>query len=459
MDESLLKCKELFHKRRKFFESIDVRIAAINHEDTWYNIRTRILLSSEKASGVTERKIDVGNFVISYKSIVNDEFLKLLDNIDNDTLEVDGLKIKFFNGQKHHLYFGDWCSRNSERAKERWNIDWPLDLFEWRVDHKLRNELSNIFKNINQRLNCYNPPYEDIYKAVRENFGLPEYYFSEHNGRDSICSILIPDYTAIEKCKLEGNNFVVEIKFRDSINVEDLRLNLIARGKKTNKFQIDFKGIPIETYPPFKWIRKPLVLEDVAEVNSYLFMKGGEMDGPSDQRQTRNLKSTLNLRLTAHEVFDEGAETLLTWLRGEEKRDRSRRFEFAVTTLLYMCGFQTEWIGRPGWAQEAPDIFAFCFEPQALIIGECTTKVPDINKIRVLRERADSLKEELKIEIHPMLFTCLKSLGDAVEKEARENWITTINSDKLKELFESALKGRPPKEALNILLGRGYWGV
>lgn len=457
MNESLLKCKELFHKRQKFYENIDVRIAAICHEETWYNVRTRVLLSSEKASNVTVKKIDVGNFIILHESIEADEFLNLLENIDNDALEVDGLKIKFFNGQTHHLHFEDWCSRNSERAKERWNIDWPLDLFEWRVDHKLRNELSYIFKSINQRLNCYNPPYEDVYEAVRENFGLPESYFSKHDGRDSICSILIPDYTAIKECTLKGTDFEIEVKFHNSINVDDLRLNLIARGKKTKKFHRDFKGVSVATYPPFKLIHKSLALEDIAEVIAYLFMKEREIDEPSDQRQTRNLKSTLNLRLTAHEAFDEGSERLLTWLEGEGKR-RSRDFEYSVNALLYMCGFQTEWIGREGIFPDAPDIFAFCLEPQSLIIGECTIKIPDLNKVRDLKERAESLRQELKIEVYPIIFTCLENLGEAIEKEAQRNHITIINSDKLKDLFETALKGQPTEEALNLLLGRSYWG-
>lgn len=457
MGESLLQCKELFRKRRKFYESIDVTTAAINHEDTWYNIRTRILLSSEKASDVTERKIDVGNFVILYKSIVADEFLKLLDDIDNDTLEVDGLKIKFFNGQTHHLKFEDRYSGHSERARERWGIDWPLDIFRWEASHKLENELDKIFKNINLRLNCCDPAYEDVYKAVREHLILSEYMFREYQSRGSHCYILIPDYVAVKNCKLIGNNFEVEVKFHDSIDINDLRLNLIARGKKTDRFQVDFKGIPIETCPPFNRIRKSLTLEDVAEVKSYLFVKGGEMEGPSDQRLTRNLKSTLNLRLTAHEAFDEVSERLLTWLRGEGKNP-STDFEYSVTALLHMCGFQTEWIGCRGLAQDAPDTFAFCSKPQALIIGECTTKIPDLNKLRKLKERAELLRKELKIKIYPVLFTCLEKLTDDVENEARQNYITIIRSNKLKELFEAALKGRPTEEALNILLGRGYWG-
>lgn len=93
----------------------------------------------------------------------------------------------------------------------------------------------------------------------------------------------------------------------------------------------------------------------------------------------------------AYELFDEKFETLLEWLQGKG-RAKSRNFEYAVTALLYLCGFQTEWIGHKGLVIDSPDIFAFSSKPRVMIVGECTIKVSNVNKLRDLKERAEQLK-------------------------------------------------------------------
>jgi hypothetical protein len=117
---------EIFNNRRRFYKSIDVRISAVKQEDSWYNVRTRILLSCEKTTDVIERKIDVGNFMILFENISADNFPTLLETIDRDAMEVDGTKIKFFADQPHDLSLEDWYRKNSDRAIERWGIDWRL---------------------------------------------------------------------------------------------------------------------------------------------------------------------------------------------------------------------------------------------------------------------------------------------------------------------------------------------
>lgn len=75
------------------------------------------------------------------------------------------------------------------------------------------------------------------------------------------------------------------------------------------------------------------------------------------------------------------------------------RFEHAVATLLYMCGFGTQWLDFEGIVEGAPDIIAFCPEPELAIIGECTTKIPDPNKYKSLKDRAERLKTQLKMDV------------------------------------------------------------
>ena len=442
---------EIFKKRRKFYKSMDIRIAAINQEDSWYNVRTRVLLSCDKATGLIQRKINFGNFMILFENISADNFPTLLETIDRDEVEVDGVKINFFAGKPHHLSFEDWYRKSSERAKERLGIGWPLDVFRWRAGHKFENELSRILKDVSLRLNCYDPPYEDVYKAVREFLELHEYEFREYNGRESICYILLPNYLAIKNCMLQGDQLNFEAKFHPLMAYNDLRLNIIAKGKITQKLQETFEKEHVQKYRPFKVVKKQMVLKDTVDIQVYLFLKGKESEGPSDKRYVRNLKTTINPRFMAHGTFDVNANTLTEWLHGLGARaHRSDDFEHAATILFHICGFSTEWLDRGNLAEDAPDILVFCSKPRALIVGECKTDVFGWKEMRKLKDRAKKLCQELKIDTYPVMFTCIKpnDVDEQTRTKAQGENITILTTEEIDELLKMALRGSGARDVL-----------
>ena len=442
---------EIFNKRRRFYKIIDVRIAAIKQEDSWYNVRTRILLSCDKPTDVIERKIDVGNFMILFENISADNFLTLLEIIDRDEVKVDGAEIRFFAGQQHGLSLEDWHRKNSERAIERWGIDWPLDVFTWEVSHKFQNDMSRILEGVNERLNCHDPPYEDAYKVVREFLGLHEYAFREYDGgRYSVCYILLPYYLAIKNCRLQGNQLDFEIKFHSSIDTNDLRLNVIAGGKTIKRRQETFNRNQIRKHGGFKFAKASLNLEDTADVQLYTFLKGRENEGASDKRYVRNLETTINSRFMANDIFEANAEKLASWLRGEG-RQSSVDFEHAVSILFHICGFSAEWLDRGNLAKDAPDILIFSSEPQALIVGECKIDVFGWKEMRKLKDRANRLFQEIKMDTYPTMFTCIKQndIEAETKEKARNENVTILTFEEINELLKMALRGSGPSDVLN----------
>lgn len=442
---------EIFNKRRKFYKSMDVRIAAIKQEDSWYNVRTRILLSCDKATDAIERKIDADNFMILFENISADNFHTLLETIDRDALEVDRTKIKFFVDQPHDLSLEGWYRKNTDRAIERWGIDWPLDVFKWEVSHKFQNEMSRILENVSERLNCYDPPYENVYRVVREFLGLHEYVFREYDGgRYSVCYILLPNYLAIKNCRLQGNQLDFEIKFHPSIDTSDLRLNVIAGGKTIKRRQETFNRNQTRKHGGFKLAKASLNLEDTADVQLYTFLKGRENEGPSDKRYVRNLKTTINSRYMANDIFGASAEKLTSWLHGEGKQS-SNDFEHAVTILFHICGFSTEWLDRGNLAKDAPDILIFSSEPQALIVGECKIDVFGWKEMKKLKDRAERLFQEIKMNTYPTMFTCVKQndIEEQTKEKARNEHITILTFEEIDELLKMALRGSGPSDVLN----------
>jgi len=446
---------EIFKERRRFYKSVDLKIAAVNHDESWYNIRTKILLLAQDTSVISERMVDVGDFVIIHERLYADEFDRLLHDINTGNLKIDGLNINFFAEPIPPLNLQDYCRGNSLSAKEWWNIEWPLDWYEWQQSHKLQNQLRDIFKNIDMQLPRFVSPYKDIEEAVANLLDLPKYHFQKHYSQESKCSILLPDFVAIESARLEGYKLDITARFHESILLEDLVLSVIGYGRETSRFQENLEGGKIETSPPFIRVNKSFKISEVADVQLYLFSKQMEKYGFGDQRSSRNLKPTLNPRVASHEVFDQGSARLSEWLRGEAKRDVKHNFEYSVATLLHMCGFRTEWLGYPGMAQDAPDILAFCSEPELVIVGECTKEIPDVNKYKNLKERAERLHDKLRINTCAVMFTSIKASHDE-QSEAWKYDVSFVGLDKLKELHDMATRDKPIGEMLYILTGR-YW--
>jgi len=385
--------------------------------------------------------------MVLFKNISANKFPTLLKNIDRDEVEVDGMKINFFAEKEHSLRFED--HQSSEWASERWSIDWPLELFRWSVNHKFQNEMQRILRKVSLKLKTYDPPYEDVYKAVRGFLRLPEYEFREYAGRDAISYILLPDYLAIKNCELQGDKLNFEIKFHPSIDTGDLRLNIIARGKKTKQSQEAFSKNSIQKYGAFRLARGSLTLENAADVQSYVFLKGRENEGPSDNRYVRNLKSTINSRFMANEILGASVEKLTTWLHGLG-RNRSDDFEHSIAILFHICGFSTEWLDRGNLVEDAPDILIFCPEPQALIVGECKTDVFGWKEMRKVRDRAEILCQELKVDTYPVMFACIEphDIDEQTRQRALNESITILSAQEIDEILKMTLRGSRARDVL-----------
>jgi hypothetical protein len=337
-------------------------------------------------------------------------------------------------------------------AKEWWNIEWPVDLYEWNQTHNLHNELRNIFKEIDKRIRCSDPPYQNVEEAIVDLLNLPKYHFQEDYCSDSRCSILLPNFMAIETAILKGKKLEITARIHKSLRLDDLLLSVICYGRKTKRFRENLEGGKTATSGPFVRVFKSFELENVADIQLYLFSKQWEKYGQGDQRSARNLQLGLNPRTASYEVFDEGSAKLFEFLGGKA-RSPPHSFEHAVTTLLYLCGFRTEWLGYAGVLQEAPDILAFHSDPELIIVGECTTKVPDVNKYLALKERAEKLQSHTRINTSTVMFSSIELSADEQTEASKYN-VSFIGPEKLRKLYDMATRDKTTGEMMPILTGR-----
>jgi hypothetical protein len=237
-----------------------------------------------------------------------------------------------------------------------------------------------------------------------------------------------------------------------SLRLDDLLLSVICYGRKTKRFRENLEGGKTATSGPFIHVFKSFELENVANIQLYLFSKQWEKYGQCDQRSARNLQLGLNPRAASHGVFDEGSAKLFEFLGGKA-RSPPHSFEHAVTTLLHLCGFRTEWLGYAGVLQEAPDILAFHSDPELIIVGECTTKVPDINKYLALKERAEKLQGYTRINTLTVMFSSIELSADEQTEASKYN-VSLVGPEKLGKLYDMATRDKTTGEMMPILTGR-----
>jgi hypothetical protein len=431
LERGFQKPLDILDKRCQYYRSIDVRIAAIKVGGRWNNLRAVFMLTSDKVAHDAKREIETEDFKVIRKEIPPTDLRHILTSISTGELTVQETTVVFRNNPDQSmpsLQHETYCSRSSRFALQRWGIPFPIDEFRMSTQHSFHDG----FEKVSSQLQCYPTPYEDMFEAVNEALELQDAYrFREWNGHnDAIAYILMPNYLAFHKCKLKGNSLRVSIRFHESIDAKNLRLSLIAKGKKDRKEQLNFSIAGVRRVRGYQEAELTKNIEGSTGVLLYLFELGKESEGPADEMSDLE-GATTNLSMLAHEHFDTHLDILQKWMRGEG-RERAGDFEMSVLVLLHICGFRVEWVGHLRTPQDLPDILAF--GPNSdLIVGECTVDLPDDKKIRMIAKRAKQLSGKLGTTALPVLFLSLNTTeaGTTVFQTAHQEGVKILTSDDL----------------------------
>jgi len=440
---------DLLRKRRQYYRSIDLRTAVVRVGNEWRNIRARILLTCQKTAYKSQDVPETKNFKIVRKEVPVNQLGQILASMLRGKLDIDGTKVIFWTTKDQSapsLSHDDYCSRYSERASKRWGIPFPLDVFKLSNPHGLDHEI----ENVSLQLRCYKTPYEDIFEAVNEALELQDIHqFRKWDGQnEAIVFIMMPNYLAFQNVRLKGNSLTVSVRFHQSIDVNDVRLNLMARGKKTYKQQKSFVRAKAWKQPPYRVAEKSIRLSGNPDLLLYLFESKKESDGPADELTVQN-EEVVNRSMIAHEYFDPNLRTLENWLKGEKD---SAGFEMSVAVLLHICGFRVEWTGYNAMAQDPPDILAFSLGSD-LVVGECTVDAPDDKKIRRLAKRARELEEKLKIATLPVIFLSFSSdkLGRTLSQIAKDENVKVLAYEHLEQILRRYARREAPTEVTRYI--------
>ncbi|MCK4443985.1 MAG: hypothetical protein KAW09_05545 [Thermoplasmata archaeon] len=158
-----------------------------------------------------------------------------------------------------------------------------------------------------------------------------------------------------------------------------------------------------------------------------------------------------NARVISYLQFDSDLKVLEKELN-PQKRD-SKNFEWGVSMLLHLAGFDTSWLGYPGRLMESEiDVLGFAPDLLTVLAVECTVSSGDIaKKVADLPRKVSELGEVLKDwEIETALFTNLRLEGLAHHtKEAAANQgVLLIPLEGIMRILSLVQKGTPTKLVL-----------
>lgn len=141
------------------------------------------------------------------------------------------------------------------------------------------------------------------------------------------------------------------------------------------------------------------------------------------------------------------------------KRDEARDHEVAVAWLLQLLGFTVWHVSAMSFTQKEPDILALARSGEVLLV-ECTTDVPDDDKLSKLISRVSRVRERLQARpwleakaVVALLVTPLQ-FGElaGIQEKAEQHGIITLCRDELQAAVERAKFEPRPDEVLRSWL-------
>lgn len=165
-----------------------------------------------------------------------------------------------------------------------------------------------------------------------------------------------------------------------------------------------------------------------------------------------------SVRTIAHAVFDADFDSLRRRLSNPKTTEA---FEEGIAWLLHLCGFSAARYGHKDM-QGAVDVVAFRDDSIA-IFAEATSKIPPVEKIIDLRNRADAFQRRVKEArgVSVVLCRCMfvgvsrEALSDEMISRAHDETVVLVANEDIDDLLEGALRGESATRAWGRLANCG----
>jgi hypothetical protein len=455
MNGEIDKFKEQLKKFEGCWDSIDLKVVAVNQEDEWINIGTLAVLTVEEEE-VEEVLYEVEGLKILHAIKRFDYLNRLFQDLSRNVVEACGIETVIKKDLRYTMRGLSSLGDTNWKGKGKWREGAVLS------DYISTDMLGKgLLERIENRLRKHEKePYEYLSDVTKAHFG--QQIDGTTNG---IIGVVAPFYMGIKEHKLEKGKWKLVVECHKSIDYKKLSSTVFLDAGEGAKQGIHFHFTEEDTKEStdgdFYQLEKVKSFPSKPKhVSLYLYYEKEEThfikDLIVDKLIIRHpLKSVFfnfceDERLKNHILFPSD--------KGE--------FEWAIASLLPLCGFDTIWLGgfEKGGSKkdyyEKPkvkgldvggiDVISGFFtrgKSYILLVG-CTTSVIKDDDIEKIVNVKGVLEEGLKIErlqFMPIIFSC-KEISLGLKESAGKSGVATAGPEKLKDMFRFLEEGRTTKE-------------
>ena len=403
------------------FESQNVKVfEAVHRVDDFEHIWSLIVGKNQVQENQLEGKIQIGDIAVEYKATP-----QLIDQTAPKPKITKGYMSGFF--EPPPIVEGlNWPALGIDLGVENKNN--YLNIDKEAIERELRTHPSIPFMSLEAVADCYMDTSPRAIQHIRKN---------------AIFCIFAPVYFRYEEVALSQKtiNFTVRVdkKLTENISIALMPTSMKRRTRKG--LRLSKEEFKISGYED-----ADSILQASRSFNKeILYMSILSFIGKSIIPASIHLlysEPIPNLRAKVHQYWDPQNQWLIKFLQGQGKNPQDD-FEYAVSAVLHIAGYQTEHIGQLGgllsrYRYGEIDIFAFPPGKNRIYAVECTTG-PIEDKVTEVKNITARMRTQIeKCHITPVIATSLtkNEIPPDTLKEAGKKGVLVLHQNLLIEMLE-----------------------
>lgn len=458
------KFQSAISKFRDIWPSVEISCTAAKRNSMWFNVATGIRLRPFVPEHARQmHDVILGDFLAIRRVVPSNQLDPILNELQHGTCHVGDWEILFrdpperADGQKfpsHGGYY--WSFQALDAGVPRCWLASNPDTRKFHLEGQMGPALSNFWNNeewvdLEDRLRNCDPPVAGT-QDLADN--LLEYTcaFNNWQGMASV-AVIAPLYAGLfPDIEARPTSISLRAFAPSTAKVDDFRLGIVVAGSGW----VDRRRVPLVSAPE---PAQPSSISMAAEVavpegltfDATLLFRGVQVGSVHEPIWSENP------RILAHDYLDKQFERLHRALDQPEGVPDARAFEIGLAWLFHLCGFQVVNYGLKDFKpDEEIDILAFVPHARQLLAVEATLKSPlNKDKLAKFRRRGDDLAKGLpNFEVLGAVVSASQMRYDAEVNEGLELGLVVLYRSDVLELFNLAVKNRPPREIFASLKQR-----
>lgn len=444
---------DAIHELRQEYQTVEVRVVAIQWMDLWLNLSTRAILNinaTPKRPTVLSKRDVPPNLILNRKIVPIDRLDDLIAIFQTGSLELDANRISYqrFSGTKPTEPYNCSFSLSDRKAsKEDFGIDSHCFCLTGREQIIDRTIGHRNYGMIESRVTSLKKPFTGLGDLIEAFTG--HRLFSNESWSSSSIEIIAPVNVRFSNRNLiRDNELSVEAEIEQGHHANYVSVGIIEREGDRVVHRSRPEGTQAtEEERTLLSIHKTLKPETNV-IESLLSYRGVKVD-KLDLFRNRTGKKNPRVRLMAS--IDPELMDFKKGLEGTAKR-KGGGLEEAALQLMTFLGFSCLPIG---WNEKNADIIAATSNPSLAFIIECTTAEPDLrNKTTKFTSRIRQIRKSsgLKQVVGLMVTTLNEDLINSADKERlKDDGIFLIDKKKIDTLWKMAQAGKGEHEVIEFL--------